>query len=264
MVHCRKLTMVTTLALAIIVALPLSLFAASQTDKAVSSAATNAPTVTKSQPANTVTQPNTTAAPGVQNTGPSQAATPGTQPAAPDPAATKAPIDAPEQYAACSPQFPAEQIADMVAFVAQISPELPDKVRPILLKCDLNVNSQLLEFLERIQEEVALVEFDDDAQEKLYLQEKTKQIEAELILLNKPINDANLKLVVGQLFELRQQGLKQYIERIQKDLDEAKTRVAKRESNKEKIVDKKAKELIDIVQGGSKAENPEDDDMDWE
>lgn len=264
MAQGRKLSKITAFALALMAALPLALYAASPADKAVAPAQTNAPTVTKSQSTNTATQPSAASAPGVQNTGSSQAPAPGTATPAPDAKAANAPIDEPEQYAACSPAFPAEQIADIVAFVANISPELPDKVRPILLKCDLEVNTQLLEFLERIQEEVAAVEFDDDEQEKLYLQEKAKQIEAELILLSKPINEANLKQVVGQLFELRQQGLKQYIDRIQKDLDEAKQRVDKREQNKQKIVDKKAQELIDIIERTSKSAGSEDDDMDWD
>ena len=77
-------------------------------------------------------------------------------------------------YDSCSPVFPGEQIAQMMMFAKALSPELPGKLRPILLKCDVEVNNRLLEFIETLQLQVSALEFRNEEQERDFLAEKAK------------------------------------------------------------------------------------------
>ncbi len=166
----------------------------------------------------------------------------------------------PEEYAACSPDFPGEQIAEMMEFAAELSPPLADKLKPVLLKCDLKVNTQLLTFIELVQAEIASMDFESEQQEKLFLSQKAKEIEAEILLTQEPVNQAELKKVISELFELRQQGMQAYLATVSKEVDDLKKRVDERAKLKDKIVEKKMKELQGDRQESSQAKSSTDND----
>jgi len=165
--------------------------------------------------------------------------------AAPSPAQEPAgaPKDKAEEYAVCSPAFPGEQIAEMMEFTTKLSPGVAEKLRPILLQCDLNVNNQLLGFLEDLQNEVADTQFDNEEQEKIFLAEKGKEIEAQITVLQKPLNEAELKKVVSELFDMKQAGLKGHLADLEKEAEQVKKRIAERDKMKAQIIDRKTKEM---------------------
>ena len=123
------------------------------------------------------------------------------------PAATT-PAEQGEDYAACSPEFSDEQITGATSFLKDLSPELVPKVREVLLQCDYKVNDDLLTTLTSIQEELAGMEFGSAEQESEFRREKIKEIEIQVALAQKPVNQGELKKLVGDLFEMRQKGLK--------------------------------------------------------
>jgi hypothetical protein len=176
---------------------------------------------------------------------PQEKAAPQPKVAAPGQAAESpgAPADKMEEFAVCTPAFPAEQIVEMLEFTKKLSPQAAEKMRPILLQCDFNVNNQLLGFLEDLQNEVADTQFDNEEQEKLFLSEKGKEIEAQITLLQKPVNDAELKKVVSDLFDMKQATLKGHLADLEKEADQVKKRIAEREKLKSQIIDRKTKEM---------------------
>jgi hypothetical protein len=153
-------------------------------------------------------------------------------------------------YDACSPVYPGEQIAQMMTFAKALSPELPGKLRPILLKCDVDVNNQILEFMEALQLEVSSLEFQNEQQEIDFLAEKAKEIEIELLLTEKPVKEAELKKLVTDLFYLLQKRLKVHAEDLDLEAKELKKRIEERENMKDQIVDKKIQGIKDMEKQG--------------
>ncbi len=179
------------------------------------------------------------------------------------------PKDKVEEFAVCSPAFPGEQIVEMMEFTAKLSPKAAEKLRPILLKCDLDVNNELLGFLEDMQNEVADAQFDNEEQEKLFLAEKGKEIEAQLAVVQKPVNEGDLKMVVSELFDMKQASLKGHLADLEKETEQVKKRIAEREKLKGQIVDRKIKEMASSVEQpaqqkaqGEKAQA--EDPLDWD
>lgn len=180
-------------------------------------------------------------------------AAPKTAPAAPEKAVKPAPEKkalTPEQeeerakeFAVCSPEFPGEQIAEMMDFVEVISKDLPGKLKPILLKCELVVNNQLLAFVEELQQEIAEATFDSEEQEKRFLEEKAKEVEVQVLLAQKPVKEADLKKLVAEIFDIRQQNMKDQVAEMEKDASELKRRVEERQKLKDQIVERKVKEI---------------------
>jgi hypothetical protein len=148
-------------------------------------------------------------------------------------------------YDSCSPVFPGEQIAQMMAFAKALSPDLPDKLRPILLKCDVEVNNQLLEFIEAQQLKVSALEFRDEEQELDFLAEIAKEIEIELLLTEKPVKEAELKKLVTELFDIVQKRLTVHAVDLDLELGELKKRIEERKNLKDRIVDKKIESIKD-------------------
>jgi hypothetical protein len=169
------------------------------------------------------------------------------------------------EYAACSPQFPGEQIADMMGFVASLSPDLPDKLKPILLKCDVDVNGQLLGMLEDLQQQVADAQFDNEDQEKRFLDEKAREIEIQVLLTQKPVKEAELKKLVADIFEIRQNNMKDEAAGLEKEAANLKKRVEERQKAKDQIVERKLKEMTSetppkAAEGGP----PGEDKLSWD
>ncbi|MFH0822712.1 MAG: hypothetical protein V2B18_08155 [Pseudomonadota bacterium] len=148
-------------------------------------------------------------------------------------------------YDSCSPVFPGAQIAQMMTFAKALSPELPGKLRPILLKCDVDVNNRILGFMEDLQLEVSALEFRDEAQEADFLAEKSKEIEIELLLTEKPLKEDELKKLVTELFALVQKRLKIHASELDLEVTELKKRIEERENLKDRIVDKKIENIKD-------------------
>jgi hypothetical protein len=153
-------------------------------------------------------------------------------------------------YDSCSPVFPGEQIAQMLTFAKALSPELPGKLRPILLKCDVDVNNQLLEFIETLQLQVSALEFRNEEQEMDFLAEKAKEIEIELLLTEKPVKEAELKKRVTELFDIIQKRLTVHAADLDLEAKELKKRIEERENLKDQIVDKKIQHIKDRVKQG--------------
>jgi hypothetical protein len=169
------------------------------------------------------------------------------------------------EFAACSPQFPGEQIADMMGFVASLSTDLPGKLKPILLKCDIDVNGQLLGLLEDLQQQVADAQFDNEDQEKKFLDEKAREVEVQILLTQKPFKEAELKKLVGDLFEIRQKDMKDEAAGLEKEAANLKKRVEERQKVKDQIVERKLKEMTSetppkAAEGGP----PGEDKLSWD
>ncbi|HMK34300.1 MAG TPA: hypothetical protein VK463_04475 [Desulfomonilaceae bacterium] len=169
-----------------------------------------------------------------------------------------------DDYAACSPVFPGEQIAEMMNFVAVLSADLPGKLRPIVLKCDFAVNSQILGFLENLQEEIADAEFQNEDQEKNFLAEKAKEVEIQLALVQKPVNESEIKKLVGDIFEFRQKSMRNHAADLEKEAADLKKRVEEREKLKDQIVEKKAKEISAEAPQTAGAGPSADDKLSWD
>lgn len=149
-----------------------------------------------------------------------------------------------KEYAVCSPEFPGEQIAEMMEFAEIVSKDLPGKLKPVLLKCDLSVNNQLLAFIEDLQQQIAEASFENEEQEKRFLQEKAKEVEIQVLLAQKPAKEAEVKKLVADIFEIRQQNMKDQLGEMEKDAAELKKRVEERQKLKDQIVERKAKEIV--------------------
>jgi hypothetical protein len=147
------------------------------------------------------------------------------------------------EYAACSPDFPAAQIADLMDFVATLSKDLPGKLKPVLLKCDVDVNRQLLGFLADMQQNMGDVQFENEDQEKRFLNEKAKEVEVQLVMVQEPIKEAELKKLMSDLFDIKQQDMKDEAAGLEKEAAAIKKRVEERQKLKDQIVDRKLKEM---------------------
>ncbi len=202
----------------------------------------------------------------------SDAQKPAPQKKAGDPAADKATPpekkDAPAtqgegaDYDLCSPVFPGEQIAQMMTFAKALSPELPGKLRPVLLKCDVDVNNQLLGFIEALQLEVSALEFLDEGHQLAFLEEKAKEIEIELLLTEKPVKEAELKKLVTELFDLVQKRLKVHAADLDLEAKELTKRIEERDNLKDRIVDKKVQSIKDRGKQGQVEKS--DDTLSWD
>jgi predicted metal-dependent hydrolase len=138
----------------------------------------------------------------------------------------------------------------MMMFAKALSPELPGKLRPILLKCDVEVNNRLLEFIETLQLQVSALEFRNEEQERDFLAEKTKEIEIELLLTEKPVKEAELKKLVTELFDIVQKRLRVHAADLDLEAKELKKRIEERDSLKDRIVDKRIQNLKDRQKQG--------------
>lgn len=179
------------------------------------------------------------------------------------PAATT-PTESGEEYAACSPEFSDEQIVSITQFLKELSPELVPKIRAILLKCDFKVNDDLLSTLTSVQEEMAGTEFGSPEQERAFREEKIKEIEIQMVLTQKPVNQAELKKLVGELFEMRQKGMKSELADLEKQADLLKKRIEERQKLKEQITDRKAKELASGAHSAEEGKEPPQDPLSWD
>jgi hypothetical protein len=166
-----------------------------------------------------------------------------------------------EEYAACSPDFPGEQVMQLMEFAGQISPDLAQRLRTIILKCDFDINNQLLGLLQEIRDEVSDTDFPDAEQQKKFLQTKAKEVELQILLSQKPVNEAEVKNLVDQLFDLRQQEMKDALVDLKKDADTLEKRIDEREKLKSQIVEKKMKE---IISGEEAREGKSSDKLSWE
>lgn len=169
------------------------------------------------------------------------------------------------EYAACSPEFPGEQIAGLVDFVGVLSSDLPGKLKPVLLNCDLAINNQLLGFLEDMQREIADAEFENEDQEKRFLGEKAKEVEIQLLLVQKPVKESEVKKLVAEIFELRQKSMNDQVAFLEKEAADLKKRLEERKKLKDQIVERKLKEITSEeppkrVEGGSSG----DDKLAWD
>jgi hypothetical protein len=180
---------------------------------------------------------------------------------APAPATTGQPGD---EYAGCSPDYDSEEIKAMEAFVAELSPDLTPKFKAILLKCDFKANDELLGLITSLQEDMADMEFASAEQEKEYRQEKAKEVEVQIILSQRPVDQAALKKLVGELFDLRQKGMQYELEDLEKQVELLKKRVAERQQLKDKIIDRKAKELTAGEQPAAEGKEPPPDPLSWD
>jgi hypothetical protein len=178
-----------------------------------------------------------------------------------------------KEFAACSPAFPGEQISEMMEFAVSLSPELPAKLKPVLMKCDFEVNNRILAFIEDAQEELASLPADDPEAQKMLTQTKAKEMETELILAVKPVNEKELQRVVGDLFEIRNNAMKARLKDLEEETKEIKARLDERKQMKDQIVGKKMKELTSdeppqqAMSGapGSKPEAaPKPDKLSWD
>ncbi len=169
-----------------------------------------------------------------------------------------------EEFAACSPDYSDKQILAMAKFVGQLSPELVLKVRPILLKCDFKVNDRLLTTIAEIQDEMDEIEFASPEQEKEFRQEKAKEIEIQIVLTQKPINQAELKKLVGDLFEIRQKNMKSALADLEKQVELIKKRIEERQKLKDRITERKAKELVTGEQPEADDKEPPNDPLAWD
>jgi hypothetical protein len=147
------------------------------------------------------------------------------------------------EYAACSPDFPGEQIDQLLNFAASLSPDLPNKLKPILMKCDFGVNDQLLGVLERAQEQVAQSQFDNKDQEKRFLHEESEEVEIQLLLAQKPVKEAEVTKLVGDLFDIKQKNMKDEAASLKKQAADLKKRIEERQKLKDQIVARKVKEI---------------------
>jgi hypothetical protein len=180
---------------------------------------------------------------------------------APAPSTTGQPGD---EYAGCSPDYASEEIKAMEAFVAELSPELTPKFKAILLKCDFKANDDLLGYISSLQEDMADMEFANAEQEKEYRQEKAKEVEVQIVLSQKPVDQAELKKLVGDLFDLRQKGMQFELADLEKQVELLKKRVGERQQLKDKIVDRKAKELTAGEQPEAEGKEPPPDPLGWD
>lgn len=153
-------------------------------------------------------------------------------------------------YDLCSPVFPGEQIAQMMTFAKALSPELPVKLRPILLKCDADVNNRLLAFMEALQLEVSALEFCNEEQQLDFLAEKVKEIEIELLLTDNPVKEAELKKLVTELFDLEQKRLKVHAVDLDLETKALKKKIEERDNLKDRIVDEKIQDIKDREKQG--------------
>ncbi len=173
--------------------------------------------------------------------------------------APSTPAEPAEEYAACSPDYSGDEIVAITEFVAEFSPDLAAKFRPILLKCDFKVNDNLLGFIAELQEEMSDMEFATPEQEKEFRQEKAKEIEIQMALNQQPVNQAELKKLVGDLFELRQKGMKAELADLEKQAETLKKRIEEREKLKDKIAEQRAKELAaSLDQSETEGKEPAD------
>lgn len=184
---------------------------------------------------------------------------------------TKAPTPAPvttggsaEEYSGCSPDYSAEEIKAMEEFVADLAPDLVSKLKPILLKCDFKVNDELLNFITALQEEMADMEFDNDEQEKEYRLEKSRELAVHIALSQQPVDQAELKKLVGELFDIRQKTLKADLADLEKQVEMLKKRIAEREQLKDKIIDQKMKDLAAGAQAETEGKEPPTDPLAWD
>jgi hypothetical protein len=169
------------------------------------------------------------------------------------------------EYAACSPQFPGEQIAEMMEFASSLSSELPGKLRAIVMQCDFNTNSRILGILENLQGQVAESQFETEDQEKRFLAEKAKEVEIELLLTQKPIKEAELKKLLSDIFEIRQKNMTDEAAALEKEAADLKKRVDERQNLKDQIVERKSKEISgETSKKAAEGGTPERDKLSWD
>jgi hypothetical protein len=180
------------------------------------------------------------------------------------------PDEDPAEYAMCSPSFPGEQVAVLMQFVKFLAPDLVPKLRSLLLKCDVELNNLLLAFIEDLQEEIASSEFDSDEQQQLFLTEKAKELEIQLVLLQKPVNQEELKKLVSEQFDLRHKRMQAHLTDLEKEVAALKQRVHEREDLKDQIVAQRVKDILDMPrqraakEETSKEEASMDDKLFWD
>ncbi len=179
------------------------------------------------------------------------------------PAATVA-AEPGEEYAACSPDHSDKEILAATKFLGELSPELVVKVRTILLKCDFKVNDDLLNAIGAVQEEMAGTEFANAEQAKEFRQEKTNEIEIQIALIQKPVDQAELKKLVGNLFEIRQRSMKAELADLERQAELLKKRIEERQKLKAQITDRRVKDLVSGQQRPTEGEEPPHDPLSWD
>jgi hypothetical protein len=155
------------------------------------------------------------------------------------------------KYAVCSPKFSGQQIDTLLQFLKGLAPEKFPQLEEILLKCDFAANETLLQFITDLKAEIEQAKFINPEFKKLFEREKIKELEVQLALAEPTINDSQLRSLVSEIFDLRQQTL----ERAEADL---KNRIEERKKLKDQIIEEKAKEL----KGESKP--PASDELKWD
>jgi len=170
------------------------------------------------------------------------------------------------EYAACSPEFPGEQITEMMSFVESLSPDLPGKLKIVVLQCDFNVNGRILGFLEHLQQQVAEAQFGNEDQEKRFLDEKAKEVEIELLLTQKPLKETELKKLVADVFEIRQKNMAAEAASLEKEAADLKKRVEERQKLRDQIVERKVKEVAagEATQKAPEGGAPDRDNLSWD
>jgi hypothetical protein len=176
----------------------------------------------------------------------------------------KATADSVEEYAACSPEYSDKQIQDITKFISELSPGLVPKMREILLRCDFKVNNDLLGTLTSVQEELAGMDFSNAEQAKEFRQEKSKEIEIQIALAQTPVNQGELKKLVGELFDFRQRSMKHELADLEKQAEMLKKRIEERQKLKEQITDRKIKEIATGAHSSPEGKEPAHDPLSWD
>jgi hypothetical protein len=174
------------------------------------------------------------------------------------------PADPVEKYATCSPDYSGREIFAMEQFLSAFSPELVEKMKPILLKCDFKVNDQLLTTVAAVKEEKAETEFANAEQEKEFLQAKGKEIAVQIVLSQQPVDRTELKKLLEELFEIRQNGMKSELASLEKQAALLKKRIDERKKLKDRITDRKAKELTQREHPKAAGKGPVTDPLAWD
>lgn len=145
---------------------------------------------------------------------------------------------------ACSKKYAPDAIAVLIKFAKGLSADSAKRFEETFKKCDVKVNDQMLDLLDAMR---VKADEDEDSENKdkmvLLNQQRDKEFQIEVLAVQKPLNEAELKKVVTELFDINQKIKKADLDAAAKDMETYKKTIEDREKNKARIIERKIESL---------------------
>ncbi len=144
-----------------------------------------------------------------------------------------------DDYSACAPGYAPRELHRLMSFVKGLSPTAHEQLKKILLECDYNQSEFFLSYVSEMRDALGAARSEGKELYENSIAQKRKELEL-LIITNRPSPDeAKVRALLNDLFDLRQQRLEIELAMNEAEVKRIKALLETRKARKKEIVERK-------------------------